>query len=147
MTRPTEWTCDGCGQLITPADAGYVVWRATRDEHRYEDFRIIHQGRCDPGEPFTMSLPLESFLGADGLSMLLSWLDPDGMMRPPQSQPPALDLRQFVDLVRRVQVPFYEQARPHLDDEDVQRHLADANEYLPYLPDVLERIANGTLTS
>lgn len=78
--------------------------------------------------------------------MLLSWVADAGYMRPDrESARDVASLEEWADLVRRVQVPWYEEARQHLRDPEVQDYLADSNEYFPYLPETLEKVANGTL--
>jgi hypothetical protein len=73
----------------------------------------------------------------------LSWLSAgplreDGGIR-------VADMDEYVDLVRRVQTPYYEEARPRFGDEKTYHWLGDANEYYPYLPKTLQRIAEGAL--
>jgi hypothetical protein len=55
------------------------------------------------------------------------------------------DFNGFVDLVRRTQTPWYEEARPFWDTEHTRDWLADANEVYPYSPRVLEQIAKQEL--
>lgn len=149
MTQPTEWICDTCAEPVKDPTMSLVVWRHD-DDRGDRDFKLVHKGACDPdpeGREYMASLDLKVFLGDDGLAMLLSWLA-DGPLhgagrRGSRIAPEAL--YGFVDLVRRVQTPGYEQARARFRDQDVQHVLAGANEYLPYLPSTLERINAGTL--
>ncbi len=146
MQPLTAWKCDACLESITDVKDGHVVWRVEREPYRSYDFKIIHRGRCDPGQAFVNSYALEVFLGPEGLTMLLSWVANAGIMRPERQSIREVDnLEEWADLVRRVQVPWYEEARDRLRDSDIQEWLSDGNEYYPYLPEVLEKIANGTL--
>lgn len=138
------WICDLCGQGVEDIDKGYVVWRTKRDPIRYHDFRVVHQGRCDPGQPYDSSLPLKDFVGPEGLTMVLAWLTV-GPLKNEEPSNRVEDFAEFVDLVRRVQIPYYEEARQRFDDEGVQADLFDANEFYPYQPEILRRIADGTL--
>jgi len=52
------------------------------------------------------------------------------------------DIDAYVDLVRRLQTPYYEEARARFGEEDVANWLSDANEHYPYLPETLKRIAD-----
>lgn len=159
------WTCDTCGEAVTgtPAD-GLVVWRDRWPDNPIEylqqdppptalpemyDFRIVHNNgngtrSCDPGadQGFISNLPLERFLGADGLTMMLSWLSVGPIKGGGGSR--ISDTDQLVDFIRRVQIPYYEQARMHLDAPETRDMLGDANEYRPYMTDVLRDIAEGT---
>lgn len=144
-----EWVCDSCSQPITDPSMALVVWRSDAPGRKEWDFKIVHKGECDPGAAngYQSNLELDSFLGPNGLAMLLSWLAGGPVHGPYEngSRVASSALYEFVDLVRRVQTPGYEQARARFQDEDVQHWLDDANEYLPYLPEVLEQIINRKL--
>jgi hypothetical protein len=77
------------------------------------------------------------------MALLLSWLSGGPMSEAGHNR--VGDLDAYVDLVRRVQTPWYEQARSLFQAEKTQHWLGDANEYRPYQPDVLRKIAEGTL--
>lgn len=147
MQQPlTTWRCDVCGEQIMDVNDGYVVWRSDRDRLEY-DFEIVHKSRCDPGNAaFSNSQPLNEFLGADGLAILLSWVADAGYMYPGrESVREVRDLEEWVDFVRRVQTPWYEEARPYLRDPEVQEQLSDMSGSQPYHPDILEKIAKGEI--
>jgi hypothetical protein len=108
------------------------------------DFRIVHGSRdrsCDPGagQGFVANLPLHRFLGPDGLTMMLSWLSVGPLKGGGGSR--IADADQFVHFVRRVQIPYYEQAWPHLTTPEAHDLVGDANEYRPYTTDVLRQVA------
>jgi len=147
MTKPNQWTCDLCHKSIKSAAEGYVVWKDPAGLHNAHDIMIIHQAKCDPGSGagYASSYPLTEFLGTDGLTTLLSWLSVGPIYGPSEITPTVRDLDEFVDFVRRVQIPYYEEARPHFGEEKVQHALGDASESYPYHPDVLKRIADGTV--
>jgi hypothetical protein len=148
VTTPlTVWICDTCGENITAPGKAIVTWR--EDDSLGSDFRIVHKNmdgrRCDPGVEggFRLSTELLSFLGADGLAYAMSLLSAGPIMG--DSALRVRDFDGFVDLVRRTQTPWYEEARPFWQTEDTQHWLADANEVYPYCPDVLRRIAEQEL--
>jgi hypothetical protein len=147
--------CDSCGDLVTAEEnSGIVVWRTDRsdDGNKDFDFKIVHKSiqsdpeprLCDPGarRGYVSNLPLSVFLGPDGLAMLLSWLS-IGPLRGGGQSPRVADMDEFVSFVRRVQTPYYEEARFRFADEDTRQRLDDANEYYPYVPETLRRIAEG----
>jgi len=111
------------------------------------DFKIVHQsgvngqGGCDPGARagYVSNLNLPILLGEDGLAYLLSMLSAGPLKGGGIT---VSDLDGFVDLTRRLQTPWYEQARARFGDEDVKTDLADANEVFPYLPETLKKIAS-----
>ncbi|MCK2240873.1 MULTISPECIES: hypothetical protein [unclassified Crossiella] len=151
-----SWSCDACGKPITSApNDGIVVWRTRETDGRYldHDFKIVHKTiepdpvphRCDPGNAggYDAHIDLTVLLGADGLAWLLSWLSAGPFLGGGHLQ--VADLDEYVNLVRRLQTPYYEQARQNFNDEAVRDILCDASEVAPYLPDTLHRIAAGTL--
>jgi hypothetical protein len=143
----SSWVCDTCGQKITEPQSANVISRVLDDDATAE-YRIVHKnmgGRtCDPGAKggFLHNMSLDTYLGPDGLAWILSELSL-GPLREGQGQPRVDDVNQFVDFVRRVQTPWYEEARRRFGERSVQDALSDANEVLPYLPETLERIAKG----
>ena len=114
------WQCDTCGQLITAIESGWVEWLASEDDHGEDvlsGVQIVHRGprprdgwdhtcRYDPRKEFRNNksivegLPLERFVGPDGLMVLLS-LFADGEL--PQAE--------VLELAKRVQIPGYELTR------------------------------------
>ena len=142
MNNPlTSWHCDVCGNQIERAEDGYVIWK-TRDDMKSHGFKIIHQTKCDLDDHHA-SADLQEFLGEKGLTYLLSHLSlgPVILRRGSKSRCDAADLDEFVDLIRRVQTPYYEEARGKFSNTEFRDAYSDANEVLPYLPDELKRIA------
>lgn len=149
MQPLTTWICDTCGNPITDTNASLVISRRI-DNNTTGDYRIVHKNigdlTCDPGFQggYAYSLELSTFLGQDGLAWLLSELSV-GKLREGQGTVQVDDMDKYVDFIRRVQVPWYEEARQRFDDPEVRRALDDANEVFPYTPDTLERIAKGEI--
>lgn len=137
----TYWYCDQCHKRIDDVEKGYVVWRQTADL-LYHDFRIIHQRICDERSSFPCSMPLGKFLGVDGLSYLSSMLSLGPMMvRPGDSSRQLIaDMDNFVDFMRRVQIPHYEQARRKFSSEAAADYFEGSNESRPYYQDALKKI-------
>jgi hypothetical protein len=125
-----------------------MAGQVNRNAIEFFDFKIVHKTidgarRCDPGYP--ASLDLMHFLGTDGLAMLLSWLSIGPIKGGGRPSIAVTDLDEFVDFVRRVQTPYYEEARPRFGDGKTLDWLSDANEYSPYRPDTLRKIAEDKL--
>lgn len=133
----TKWYCDVCGERIEDAKGGYVIWNSVEGH----GFKIIHQARCDHRD-HRSSKALGEFLGTEGLAYLLSHLSAgpiqQSMGAGPTQDLPNLD--EFVDFMRRVQTPFYEEARRLFGTQRVMDDFSDANEYMPYCSDRLERM-------
>lgn len=132
------WTCDVCEREITNVDDGYLVWKLNADS-KYHEFKIIHRDVCDNDDSFSSSLALEEFVGYDGLNKLLSLLSVGEVMLNVAGKTDDGDnkytpesMREFVDLVRRVQLPNYEQIRPKFKDPGYLVDMGDADEDYPY---------------
>ena len=145
MLKPlNEWVCDVCGGVVDSVANGYVIWK--RDENmRDYGFKIVHKIKCDD-KSFSCSQELAEFTGEAGLNTLLSLLSDGAIKNNLYGQPTGVGVKsvdEFTDLFRRVQVPYYEEARTKFNDADVLNDFSDANEKYPYKPEVLKRIISG----
>lgn len=139
----TKWYCDVCGDTVD-VEKGYVIWRRT-DGVRW-DFKIIHKVICDD-KSYGSSLPLSDFLGPDGLIRLTSFLSYGEYhlrsLESDQSRGAMVrNMDEFVVLLRRLQIPFYEEARRRFGDVEFQQDVDGANEVRVYGQDILEEAAN-----
>jgi hypothetical protein len=129
------WICDNCGELIQRAEDGWVEWLSTHNEHgnsHGRGLRLVHHLPASPhhscqydeDEEFRrdgsilMALPLEQFLGPDGLMLLLSKLARDELPKD-----------EVLEMIKRLHIPGYEHARQHF-----QRAIADGV-FEPNMPD------------
>jgi hypothetical protein len=115
------WKCNACGQLITRIKDGWVEWLAVEDQHKrtyLTGVRLVHRLPARPGKrgphscrydarrqfrkdrSIVEGLSLESFVGPDGLMLLLSLVATGEM--------PVTDI---LELAKRVQIPGYELIR------------------------------------
>lgn len=147
MATPlTAWKCDRCQEDITDPGIAVVTYRRD-DQRRAYDFLLVHKNldgrRCDPDndDGYIESIALSQLLGADGLTDLLSFLSA-GPYSGDRGVVRVADFDGYVDLVRRVQIPFYEEARQYWHTERTRELLGGASYAYPYLPDLLEHIAN-----
>ena len=119
------WRCDSCGELITSTEGGWVEWLASESDRGQEvlrGLRLVHRGPIrpngnkkdcpyDPLKEFRNSktivegLPLERFVGPDGLMMLFSFLAAGSLPR-----------GEILEFAKRVQIPGYELARSLLQE-------------------------------
>lgn len=139
MDNPLSiWYCDACSEEIKAVSDGYVIWKAT-DDYKPHSFKIIHSGRCDD-DTHPLSNALEDFLGPDGLANLLSFLSlgPIKARAGQKSSGQPANFDEFVDFMRRVQTPYYEEARRLFSNPDLRDDYSDANEVLPYMQDSLQ---------
>jgi len=117
--RPSGWKCSTCGGLITRVEDGWVEWLACEEDGvpYTKGVRLVHRAavagtqgcQYDARREFQRErgiaegLPLERFVGADGLMLLLSLISSRDM--------PA---HEIIELAKRVQIPGYELARKEL---------------------------------
>lgn len=132
------WICDTCG-LETDAAGGWVEWLAPAPRGGPHSFRICHnQVRCmkHDGHDDRSDLHLVQFLGVDGQQLLLSFLDHGPLLDPHEDRGPdrPSDMRSFVEVWRRLQIPHYEEARLYFADALADGWFADHNEVSIGLP-------------
>lgn len=128
----TRWYCDVCGKPIEDVQNGYVIWHP--DHGKAHGFKIIHQKKCDQKNHHA-SGPLGQFVGPDGLAYLLAKLSRGPLQETEVSgsEGGVANFDEYVDFVRRVQTPYYEEARRRFGNEDYRQSYANSNEVLPYL--------------
>lgn len=139
----THWQCDVCGELVD-RQTGYVIWR--RKGHKCWDFKIIHQKQCDD-PAYLSSLPIDSFLGPDGLARLTSFLDIGEFHDAPELRSDddmrVASMPEFVTLLRRLQIPYYEEARTEFSNPLFRQEVDGVSEVSVYKQEVLRRAASG----
>ena len=140
MLKPLEqWYCDKCGEIIENYQNGYVIWKQDENYKDY-DFKIIHKSKCDD-KNFRSSASLSDFLGKRGLVNLTSMLSIGTIkINLGQKGGKVRDLDEFIDFFRRVQLPFYEEARQKFNKHEILDMMSDANEIFPYLEEQLKDI-------
>jgi hypothetical protein len=125
-TSSMGWRCAACGDLITRIENGWVEWLVGENDYgatRVMGLRLVHRQasesedsernlcRYDDRREFRKDqslvegLPLERFVGPDGLMLLLSLIAEDEMPR-----------TEILELVKRVHIPGYEQTRELFHD-------------------------------
>lgn len=140
MAGPSSWHCDGCGTAVT-ADGGVLAFRTqTQMPYAADGFQILHAS-CRPAAGSEVgTVRLAACLDRDGLSLLLSFLSA-GPGRVGEPGPAVQDLDEFVDVIRRLHVPYYEQARRRFGDPHVRHALQRADRVGPYQSSDLRRLA------
>lgn len=135
-----KWYCDECGNIIESPEDGYVIWKKTEDNKAF-GFKIIHQTKCDD-KTFPSSVALNRYLGIDGMARLLALLSVGQIHRKNgiEISQRVVDVDEFIDLVRRIQTPLYEEARKYFGDPEVLANYGNDNESRPYTQENLEII-------
>lgn len=120
-----EWTCDTCHKRINAPEDGFLEWLHGGPDNRSSiyGFRIVHHSPRSPrkpngncylytDEPNRQDAHLDQFVGPDGLARLLCWVAqvPGG-----ETQTRAQNPEELVELIRRLHIPHYEEARNLFD--------------------------------
>ena len=120
-----QWICDTCAEVIESPEHGWLEWR--QDENgKASDFNIVHHIEHSPRKlgggdcyPFRgLSSHLDRYVGENGLPHLLCLLDEDihiNLVNEHDSYPDVKYIKQWMELVRRLQVQYYEEARQYFD--------------------------------
>jgi len=158
MLKPLKnFICDCCGGIINDPEEGYVEFYRIRNENDiyiHHEFRIVHHAPHSPnyingGHCYTHEekmgrgdLSLKDFINSPNrVAEILSFVDigeiHDPMFRPYSK---VADVRGFVEFVRRVAIPYYEEARLYLKQANQEGFIGDQNEISIYSESVLKSI-------
>ena len=143
-----QFKCDACGQIIARPDVGWVEWLAgpTRGTKAH-GFRIVHNSnRCQyPTSGRVHDMHLTHLLGPDGLAILLTLVAPGG--RTGNREDGVESLEEWGEIVRRLHVPYYEEARQYWSDAEADGFFAGPNTSALYnqtmLRDILTQYGHG----
>lgn len=153
-----QWICDTCGEVIRQPKHGYLEWVATVDNGVYHahELRIVHHAPRSPyynkktlrggcyghdGKYGRSDLPLDCFVGSVGLSRFLSiFLDVGPDLKPDYPGPQVVDMRAAVEVMRRLYVPYYEEARLYWAVARGDGFFREDNEVTRYRPSTLREL-------
>lgn len=142
-----QWICDTCGEVIERPNEGYVQFIDSDNDGKYDDFVIVHHAAYSPLKRNNKcykngysDLDLSSFLGTDGLSRLIGLVDPGEFYYPNLLLPKTSNFRKWITLVRRLQTPYYEEARFYFKQAKADGWFDGISEDAPYKEDFLYRI-------
>lgn len=143
-----QWKCDACGQIIERPDVGWVEWLAGPTQGtKAHGFRIVHNSsRCQyPSNARVHDMHLFHLVGPDGLATLLALLAPGRSAGSRDGGVASLD--EWAELVRRLHVAYYEEARQYWADAEADHFFAEPEQQAPYsqatLVRILERYGHG----
>lgn len=161
MLKPLQqWVCDSCGEIILAADQGYLEWLTERDEqaglYRARGLRIVHHAPHSPrfvrgqigancyfyeGQAGESDIELSRFVGPAGMTYLIAkFLDVGPELEEEYRGPPVFDMRELVEIMRRLYIPYYEEARLYWDEARADGCFVDSNEVSLYHPDGLRAL-------
>lgn len=140
-----QWVCDVCGEIIEKPEDGYVQWHRNSNG-QIDDFIIVHHltassrknhsGEC---YKYSSDRDLKSFLGEHGVLELHALLDP-GPYHMPECNIFVTDIRKWIDFYKRLQLPYYEEARQYWGRASHDGYFGDSNEIAIYLPENLKKM-------
>lgn len=109
-----EFYCDTCG-LVANIKTAYLAYSIDAASEVRGDFKIVHNTRdCLPkfDTPNDGSANLSLYVGPDGLAQLTDFMS-DGIFRDPnfEHDNKVKSLGELSDLIRRLHIPHYEEAR------------------------------------
>jgi hypothetical protein len=145
LTPLTQFICDSCKELIEMPDDGWIEWESFSENGRQIDrnFRICHHSmRCQrlANHPNCSDLPLREVVGDNAYAFIYKHLDVGPYHSPKYQEPSIVDFRQYTDLMRRLTLPYFEEARQWWNEASVDGYFSGENEILIYRPDNLKRM-------
>ena len=155
MLKPLEqFVCDQCGQIIESPEKGWVEWLRNPTERKAYGFRIVHHATSSPlrveGQrdkncynytryDVRMDLPLDSFID-ELMPQLLVFLDVGPYHEPEYLGIQVKDMREFVEFVRRLTLPYYEEARLYWRKAKNDGYFWDYSPVFIYRSDALKKL-------
>lgn len=144
MTPFEQFICDSCGEMIESTDDGWVEW-ISDDDLKAHSFRIVHRDqKCQYDSYRVRGLSddhLTEFLGPNRLANLYRFIDL-GPIHDPKGlrSPKARNLREYMEIVRRLTIPHYEEARLYWDKAKQDGFFEGANEIWVYFSNNLKAL-------
>ncbi|MGF6354050.1 hypothetical protein ABIE27_001960 [Paenibacillus sp. 4624] len=131
LTPLKQWICDSCGGILE-VDDGWFEWYEDRKTGKEKGFRIVHnQEECQydsmklyRDEKSTRDMHIQAYLGTEGFVELLSMLD-EGKIE---------DVKEWTEVVRRLHVDYYEEARSYLSKAKADGYLDGSNGISEFTP-------------
>lgn len=153
-----QFICDTCGEIIQSPDDGWLEWVTETDDltgkSETHSFNIVHHISSSPYASSSKDgcyqhgrkkglrdLPLRHYIDENyKMAHILSFLDIGPLHQPKYKGTDLRDLREFVEIMRRLTIPHYEEARLYWDDAKADGYFSDSNEIWPYGIETLQEI-------
>ena len=147
-----QWICDGCGDIISTPEHGYLEWLC--EDNKAYSFRIVHNNyyhvRLDgkicsfhQGKLGAKDIQLSNYFETDNiLSFLLKFLDKGNHHDVNFSGPWIRNIREYTEIVKRLCVPFYEEARQYFKIAEDDGYFYEQNENWINSPEYLKSLLN-----
>jgi hypothetical protein len=165
MLKPlTQFYCDTCGEIINCPKEGWIEWISENDKEKgtfkTHSFRIVHHMTHSPIATKTNNgcyqhskkierrdSHLDHFLSKEyKMANILMFLDIGSYHNPEYNGTYLTDMRQYVETVRRLTIPYYEEARHYWTEALDDGFFIDANERMIFsvnnLKHLIEKYGN-----
>jgi hypothetical protein len=150
LTPLNQFICDTCGEIINEPKEGWIEWISDIDEKNGKfidhSFRIVHHFAHSP---LAETKPdgcyqhqhalgrsdshLHQFISDEyKMAHILKFLDIGPYHQPNYKGPSVRDMREYVEVMRRLTIPYYEEARQYWNEAQSDGYFADANEIWVY---------------
>lgn len=155
-----QWICDACGEVIESPEQGWIEWLTdttelnSKNQFYHHGFKIVHHAAYSPRKPhgtcyhYDHTPPhelkadtyLTEFLGYSGIINLLFLIEAGPYREKHYKGPHIKDFREWTELVRRLTIPHYEEARFYMKRADSDGFFEGASEIWIYLPKTLRQV-------
>lgn len=115
-----KWICDKCKEPIMNAEGGWLKWTKNLNDGTLSGFKIIHHPACKQPGPKIQKTgltepgdPLKEFMEQDGLIRLLELISKTNLK----------DQHELLEIIQRIHIPGYEEARLHFKKEHGESRL------------------------
>jgi hypothetical protein len=119
-----QFICDTCGEIIEKPEDGWIEWIHS-DDGMQTEFNIVHHAGSSPRKIFNhegcyqhggrngrMDNNLNQYINPNVImSFLLHFLDIGRHHDPSRNYIGKVNISEYVELVRRLTIPYYEEAR------------------------------------
>lgn len=156
ILKPLEqWICDNCGEVIEAPEHGWLEWLSeTIEPYQQFGFKIVHHQSHSPrkkygscyvydrwsGPELQMDNYLDRFVGPNAISVLLAFVDRGRFIDGNYPGPRVRNLREWAEIVRRLTIPYYEEARLYLGEARYDEQIEGLDADALYAPDTLKGV-------
>ena len=145
-----QFVCDYCGEIIDSPREGWIEWITEYgdDGRRYAyGFKIVHHAVYSPRRPKDCYHYTDSEGRSDmhlghvmNMGYLLHFLDVGPYHEPEYLGPSVRDVREFVEIMRRLTTPYYEEARLYWEKALADGFFSGASPVWIYQPETLKSL-------
>ncbi len=152
-----QFICDKCHQVIETPEDGWVEWLDSTNEltgnSSRHGFKIVHRSIRDEngkrkatrcyfydGYAERCDNHLEEILGRRKMEFITGFLDPGVNIQDEFNGPGVSNIREYVEFIRRLTLPYYEEARLYFTDAKNNSEFEGRHEMSAYTPEFLMQI-------